>query len=239
MEVLSNREVRRMKKQSIVYCYRMTHDYGINPCVFTEEYEKTSELLTEGGCMLQLRRNLKKNWADKINSGEVDAYIMAVAGHSNDGSKWRDEQGMFISPKYNHLIFVAKINKVDSIKNYLKSDISNNRRDAYAYNYYIDHEWWSPKTVEDPIIISEKFKYFGKSPLELPQSILDFFPNGNRARLNGKPFPRWNAKNGFYNSQDRPDDVKELLSFITETIGFQNEIVDMPYHPFFIGGKNK
>ena len=62
-----------MDKQTIIYCYRMTHDYGINPCVFTEEYEATPELLTEGGCMLQLRRNLRKNWADRRNSGEVDA----------------------------------------------------------------------------------------------------------------------------------------------------------------------
>ncbi len=89
----------------------MTHDYGINPCVFTENYDTTPNLLTEGGCMLQLRRNIKKNWADKINSKSVDAYIMAVAGHSNDGKKWRDDQGMFITPKYNHLIFVAKISE--------------------------------------------------------------------------------------------------------------------------------
>ena len=45
-----------MKKQTIIYCYRMTHDYGINPCVFTENYDETPRLLTEGGCMLQLRR---------------------------------------------------------------------------------------------------------------------------------------------------------------------------------------
>lgn len=217
----------------------MTHDYGINPCVFTEGYESTPELLTEGGCMIQLRRNLKKNWADKINSGEIDAYIMAVAGHSNDGGKWRDEQGSFITPKYNHLIFVAKITKVDSIRNYLISDCSNHRRDAFAYNYYIDHEWWNPKTLEDPIIISEKFKYYGKSPLELPKKILEYFPKGARARLSGKPFPRWNAKNGFYNSKERFEDVEELLGFIEATIGDKNEIIDMPYHPFFIGGKPK
>ena len=76
---------KRVDKQTIFYCYRMTHDYGINPCVFTENYDTTPNLLTEGGCMLQLRRNIKKNWADKINSKSVDAYIMAVAGHSNDG----------------------------------------------------------------------------------------------------------------------------------------------------------
>lgn len=216
----------------------MTHDYGINPCVFTEGYEATPELLTEGGCMIQLRRNLRKNWAEKINSGEVDAYVMAVAGHSQDGGKWRDDQGLFISPKYNHLVFVAKITKVDSIRNYLKSGSSINRRDAFTYNYYIDHEWWNPKTVNDPIIISEKFKYFGKSPLELPKNILAFFPMGSRARLVGKPFPRWNSKNGFYNSKERPEDTQELLRFIIELLGEENEIVDLPYHPFYIKGED-
>ena len=34
-----------MKKQTIIYCYRMTHDYGINPCVFTENYDETPRLL--------------------------------------------------------------------------------------------------------------------------------------------------------------------------------------------------
>lgn len=227
-----------MDKQTIIYCYRMTHDYGINPCVFTEGYEATPELLTEGGCMIQLRRNLRKNWADRINAGEVDAYVMAVAGHSHDGGKWRDDQGLFISPKYNRLVFVAKISKVDSIRNYLKSDSSINRRDAYTYNYCIDHEWWNPKTMNDPIIISERFKYFGKSPLELPKNILDFFPMGSRARLAGKPFPRWNTKNGFYNSNERPEDTKELINYITELLGEKNEVVDLPYHPLYIKGEN-
>ena len=126
-----------MDKQTIFYCYRMTHDYGINPCVFTENYDTTPNLLTEGGCMLQLRRNIKKNWADKINSKSVDAYIMAVAGHSNDGKKWRDDQGMFITPKYNHLIFVAKISEILTMKEYLLSPKSNNRRDAYTYQMLI------------------------------------------------------------------------------------------------------
>lgn len=227
-----------MAKQTIIYCYRMTHDYGINPCVFTENYESTPNLLTEGGCMLQLRRNIRKNWASKINSGEVDAYVMAVAGRSHDGGIPKENRGNLISPKYNHLMFIAKVTNVTSIREYLKSDQSNNRRDAYAYNYYIDHEWWNPKTVDDPIIISEKFIYFGKSPMKLPKQILDFFPMGSRARLGGKPFPRWNSKNGFYNSDERPEDVKELLQFISETLK-DNQIVDLPYHPIFIGGNEQ
>lgn len=226
-----------MDKQTIIYCYRMTHDYGINPCVFTKEYEATPELLTEGGCMIQLRRNLKKNWKGKINSGEIDAYIMAVAGHSHDGNKWRDEKGEFISPKYNHLIFVAKISKIDTIENYLKSQCSRNRRDTYTYNYYINQGWWTSKDFNAPLIISEKFKYFGKSPLELPETILDFFPMGKRARLYGKPFPRWNTKNGFYNSEERAADTKELLGYINKILCNKNEVLDLPYHPFFVREK--
>ena len=42
-----------MEKQTKVYCYRMTYDYGINPFVFTEDYESTPDLLTEDGCMIQ------------------------------------------------------------------------------------------------------------------------------------------------------------------------------------------
>ena len=31
----------------------MTYDYGINPFVFTEDYESTPDLLTEDGCRIQ------------------------------------------------------------------------------------------------------------------------------------------------------------------------------------------
>ena len=92
--------------------------------------------------------------------------------------------------------------------------------------------------MNDPIIISERFKYFGKSPLELPKNILDFFPMGSRSRLAGKPFPRWNTKNGFYNSNERSEDTKELMNYITELLGEKNEVVDLPYHPMYIKGEN-
>lgn len=44
----------------------MTYDYGINLFVFTEDYESTPDLLIEGGCMIQIRQHLRKNWADRI-----------------------------------------------------------------------------------------------------------------------------------------------------------------------------
>ncbi|EQC77466.1 hypothetical protein QM407_06775 [Streptococcus parasanguinis] len=227
-----------MDKQTIFYCYRMTHDYGINPCVFTENYDTTPNLLTEGGCMLQLRRNIKKNWADKINSKSVDAYIMAVAGHSNDGKKWRDDQGMFITPKYNHLIFVAKISEILTMKEYLLSPKSNNRRDAYTYQWLIEKNGLNQSSfMNEIVILADRFNYFGKSPLKIPKEILDFFPMGERARMNGKPFPRWNAKNGFYNSEERFTDVLELMEFAETILGSQNKVMDLPYHPFFIRGK--
>lgn len=45
----------------------MTYDYGINPFVFTEDYESTPDLLTEGGCMIQIRQHLKtfKNFSNE------------------------------------------------------------------------------------------------------------------------------------------------------------------------------
>lgn len=61
---------------------------------------------------------------------------------------------------------------------------------------------------------------------------------GSRARLAGKPFPRWNTKNGFYNSNKRPEDTKELINYITELLGEKNEVVDLPYHPLYIKGEN-
>lgn len=60
---------------------------------------------------------------------------------------------------------------------------------------------------------------------------------GERARMNGKPFPRWNAKNGFYNSEERFTDVLELMEFAETILGSQNKVMDLPYHPFFIRGK--
>lgn len=80
---------------------------------------------------------------------------MAIARHSNDGGKWCDEDGIFITTDYNHHIFMAKISKVDSIGDYLKSDYSINHRGAYTYNYPIDCGWWSHKEREGLIIISE------------------------------------------------------------------------------------
>ena len=226
-----------MKKQTIVYCYRMTHDYGINPCVFTENYDETPRLLTEGGCMLQLRRNIKKNWADKINNNEVDAYIMAIAGHSKDGQQWKDDQGTFITPKYNHLIFVAKISEIMTMGEYLRSPNSENRRDSYTYQWMIEHDGLhNTRFMNEAVILADRFRYFGKSPLEIPKEILSFFPMGSRARLTGKPFPRWNAKNGFYNSNDRYTDTLELANFAENLLGSQNKIIDLPYHPFYIKG---
>lgn len=62
---------------------------------------------------------------------------------------------------------------------------------------------------------------------------------GSRARLNAKPFPRWNAKNGFYNSNDRFTDTLELANFAESLLGSQNKIIDLPYHPFYIKDKRK
>ena len=44
-------------------------------------------------------------------------------------------------------------------------------------------------------------------------------------------------KNGFYNSEERPADTKELLDFINEILGSENKVLNLPYHPFFVKEK--
>lgn len=188
--------------------------------------------------MIQLRRNIKKNWAEKINQKEVDAYIIAIAGHSNDGGTRQDAAGAFISPKYNHLVFAAKISEIITKKEYLESDKSFGRRDAYTYQWEIEkNNLHNSPIMNEAVILSDKFVYFGKNPKELPENILVFFPMGKRARINAKPYPRWNSKNGFYNFNERLEDTHELLEFINSIIGEKNEIADLSYHPFYLRGK--
>ena len=141
------------------------------------------------------------------------------------GKKWRDDQGMFITPKYNHLIFVAKISEILTMKEYLLSPKSNNRRDAYTYQWLIEKNGLNQSSfMNEIVILADRFNYFGsKSPLEIPKEIFRLFPMGERARMNGKPFPRWNAKNGFYNSEERFTDVLELMEFAETILGSQKQ----------------
>ncbi|MEX2803632.1 hypothetical protein AB3329_00750 [Streptococcus sp. H31] len=226
-----------MATQTLIYCYRMTHDYGVNPCTFTMDYQSTPELLTEGGCMKAIRANLKKHWADKIKNKEIDAYIMAVAGHSDDGGRKTDVAGKhFISPKYNGLIFTAKITDIMTKTEYLRSPISKNRRDAYNYQWEAEQDnlAFSP-SMQEAVIVSNEFRYFGKSPKVLPQHIVELFPNGSRAMLSGKKMPRWNPKNGLYYSDERPQETQELLDFIKAIFQSEEEpVVDLPYYPIYI-----
>lgn len=39
--------------------------------------------------------------------------------------------------------------------------------------------------MNEIVILADRFNYFGKSPLKIPKEILDFFPMGERARMNG------------------------------------------------------
>lgn len=215
------------RKNTIIYCYRMTHDYGINPCVFTENYKATPSLLTEGGCMKRIRQNINKYWKEGINAGSIDAYLLAIAGKSNDKSRPKEERGNLITPNRNNLVFVAKISNIMRIEEYLDSEISNNRRDRCTYSNSIKVE---PQKRNEIIILSKKFCYFGKSAIEVPQNIIELFPYGERAMLNGKKIAQWNPKNGFYNLYERPLETKELISFINSILTDEN-IVEKAYHP--------
>lgn len=202
-----------MEKPTIIYCYRMTHDYGINPCVFTEDYEPTPHLLTEGGCMTKIRRGIYNEWAAKLHEDAVDIYLLAIAGHSNDGGRYKDKHGSFISPKYQHLMFVAKISDVISRKEYLESELSKGRLDALAY-----YKWWDNQGVDDneKVLLSHKFSYYGGEPREIPEEILKFFPKGVGHR-------KWDT-------EVNKDYLAPLLMMINDSLSGENHI-NQPYHP--------
>ena len=134
-------QIVKMAKKIVIYCYRMTHDYGINTCAFTEKYEPTPDLMTEGGCMSRIRKGIYKEQREKIREETADAYLMAIAGHSRDNGKTREKRGAFISPKYQHLIFVAKISDVISRTDYLTGPLSVGWQDALAYKKRLAKSW--------------------------------------------------------------------------------------------------
>lgn len=106
----------------------MTHDYGINTCAFTEKYEPTPE-----------KGSIRSR--EKIREETADVYLMAIAGHSRDNGKTREKRGAFISPKYQHLIFVAKISDVISRTDYLTDPLSVGWQDALAYKKRLAKSW--------------------------------------------------------------------------------------------------
>lgn len=173
----------------------MTHDYGINPCCFEKDYTPTPNLLTEGGCMSQIRKYLD---VDGINSGRVKAYITAIAGQSNDncykktcphepknGKKHYKDGNPYISPKYRHLIFAAEITKVMTIEEYLANDDFERRKD------YLSYKADPTKNQKENIILSNRFSYFGKDPYKLPDEIDALFPKGRGQGYNKNKYSEY------------------------------------------------
>ncbi|WP_349651957.1 hypothetical protein [Lactococcus lactis] len=203
-----------MDRKIVIYCYRMTHDYGINPCAFTEKYEPTPDLLTEGGCMSRIRDGIYREWREKIREEIADVYLMAITGHSRDNGRTRNKRGAFISPKYQHLIFVAKISDVISRTDYLTGPLSLGRQDALAYK-----KWWPNHGIDDSeyVLVSKKFSYFGKNPKEISDEVLEFFPKGIGHR-------KWEV------SRANKDLLAPLISTIKGNLSEINHIEET-YHP--------
>ena len=98
---------------------------------------------------------------------------------------------MFITPKYNHLIFVAKISEILTMKEYLLSPKSNNRRDAYTYQWLIEKNGLNQSSfMNEIVILADRFNYFGKSPLKIPKEIFRLFSDGRTSKNEWETIPK-------------------------------------------------
>ena len=225
------------EKNSIVYVYRMTHDYGLNPCCFNESFEPTPELLTLGGCEINIRTWINNNmWLEK----GYDVYVMAVAAKESDDNGRFDPDGRTFIPEpeeigYQGLIYAAKISDVMSRTDYLKSDIGKGRLDVKQYlepngcgnephGYGNETE-----SKDEPVLLSNEFVYFGGVPYEIPKDrVVQYFnkfrtERDHRGRSYGDP-----SQPATFTARD------ELVKLAEEVINEnkENPVVNYPYHPW-------
>lgn len=217
-----------MKK--VIYCYRMTHDYGINPCAFTVDYTPTPDLLTLGGCKAGIRTNIDKYWKAELCAGTAEVYLMAISGHSNDlypekgDSKSRDKWGREYIGEYQHLMYVAKISDVISMPKYLKSNLYKGRRDtvdksckAQSGGNCIDNN--------GKVLLSQEFSYHGCKPKKLEDGVLEFF------------CPPRNYRKYYIVNEADEERYEPLISTINDSLA--EKALNCPYHPIYVNEKDR
>ena len=199
------------KKRSIVYAYRMTHDYGLNPCCFNEAFKPTPELLTLGGCKIRMQNTIYKKYRSLLENKNIDIYIIAIAGHSKDRGCKKDKNGInLITSNYEALMYVAKVSNAITRKEYLQNQKYNDRADAILYH--------SAKEKNPPaILLSNDFVYYGKNAKTIDRKIIDLFP-----------------KRGYkiFNSGDksRAGATTILLSFIQNELSGKGSVIGEPFN---------
>ncbi|GAB2027493.1 hypothetical protein OfM2_13970 [Lactovum odontotermitis] len=171
--------------------------------------------------MSVLRSSIYKHWGNEITSGDVEIYLMAISGHSNDkynpNGRSKNKEGEYISPEYEHLMFVAKIDDIKSMKDYLKSDISKGRRDSQGCGSIC----CIPEIGDnEKVLLSHKFSYYGKEPLKLCEKALELFPKNRNYRKHIVA-----EKNKEY--------LAPLLAILNTRLAGEN-LVKKPYHPMWI-----
>lgn len=200
------------KKRSIVYAYRMTHDYGINPCCFNGSFEPTPELLTLGGCKPTMQNTICKKYRSLLENKDIDIYIIAIAGHSKDRGCKKDKNGIsLITSNYEALMYVAKVSNAITRKEYLQNQKYNDRADAILYR--------SAKEKNPPaILLSNDFVYYGKSAKTIDHKIIDLLAKKQGYKI--------------FNSGDksRAGATTLLLSFIQNELNSKGSVIGRPFN---------
>ena len=198
------------KKRSIIYLYRMTHDYGINPCCFVKPFKRAPELLTLGGCKKRMQNTICKRYRNLLENKGIDIYIIAIAGHSKDNGREKDRNGInLITSNYEALMYVAKVSDAITRKEYLDNQKYSNRVDVIQYR--LANEKNPPA-----ILLSEDFVYYGKSAKTIDRNIVDLFP------------PKMGYKKYDTNDKNRVEGTSLLLSFVLKELNGGGSVVDGP-----------
>ena len=199
------------ENKSIVYLYRMTHDYGNNPCCFNESIEPTPELLTLGGCKKRIQGTIYRNYRDLLENNGIDIYIMAIAGEPRDHGR-EDKNGIgLITSNYEALMYVAKISSAMTRDEYWQNPKYSDRKDAI---WYREHEKEEPL----PVLLSDNFVYYGKNAKAIDQKIIDLFP------------PRQGHRT-YDGSDKKKEQTALLLSFIKNELNGEGSVMGEPYNP--------
>lgn len=196
-----------MAKDIEIYTYKMTHDYGINPCAITDNNTITDNLLTFGDCKEKIRNSIKKFYKDKIKDDKADVYIMGVSGKSHDNNIIDKYKNKKLIAEKNKIIFIAKITTVTTMGEYLNDEISNGRKDASYYKENIKN-----LRMEANFLYSNNFCYYGENAQELPDKFNYFFSNRNYIRA----------------SRHKKEGYKALKEFVENHLNGKN-IANLPF----------
>ena len=209
----------------IVFTYRVTHDTGFAPCV-------DNGILTLACC---------KGGTETVQRGL--RYFVGRFFEEN----LQENVGVYVSGIYdNKLLYIAKIDKAITMKEYFNNKKYKNRLDQiYRLNGEVlerdpnrlkgvhDNEHSNKCDINGKyVLISENFVYLGKDAIKVDEDILKFYPK-NRGQL---PIGQHSYTPANVLTDDNKKNSEELYTKLQKLIGenghnLKNGKMSEPHNP--------